>query len=73
MEEFANGATQVTIKLKNNSTIRNVLISNCKSIIAVRGYKDLPFSLNEISDIYQTEEDKNPIKRDEWYYWDDWV
>ena len=68
MDEFSNGGTQVTIRLKNGKTFEKVLISNCKWIIAIRGYSDLPFSLDSIDDIYQTEQDKNPSERGNWNF-----
>jgi len=72
MTEFANGGTQVSIKAIDGKTYHNILISNSSYIIAMRGYKDLPFALAEIVDIYQTDDDKNPKERGGWDYWDDW-
>ena len=72
MEEFANGGTQVTVKLKDGKLILGVLISSCTYIIAARGHKDLPFKLDDIDDIFQSEEDKNPRERGGWFYWDNW-
>ena len=73
--EFANGGMQVTIKIKNGIMYQQVLISNCMHIIAIKGYKDLPFTLDDIADIFQTEEDKKLTKKEfneqgGWYYWD---
>jgi hypothetical protein len=42
-------------------------------IIAIRGYKDLPFNIEGISSIYQTEDDIIPTERDNWDYWDRFV
>ena len=72
MEEFANGATQVTISLKGGRIINQVLLSQSKYIIAIRGYKDLPFNIEDITDIYQRDDDKNPVNRGGWDYWDKW-
>lgn len=72
MEEFANGATQVSVRLKSGKIISKILISDFTYIIAARGYKDLPFSLDDIETIFQTEEDKNPKERGKWYFWDRW-
>ena len=72
MESFANGGTQVSVKLQDGREVGKVLISNSMYPVAVRGYKDLPFSVDEITDIFQTEEDKNPKQRGEWEFWDDW-
>jgi hypothetical protein len=72
MSEFANGATQVSIVTKNGTVYREILISNSSWIIAMRGQKELPFSQDDIADIYQSAEDKNPKKRGNWFFWDDW-
>jgi hypothetical protein len=72
LEQFANGGTQVTVKLKNGSIHRQVLISNSTWIVAMRDQDDLPFEPAEIEDIFQNEEDKNPKERGGWKFWDDW-
>ncbi len=68
MIEFANGGTQTSIILKNGEVFYGVLISNSKWIIAIRGYKKLPFKIGDIEEIYQIDDDKNPKKRGEWTY-----
>jgi len=70
--EFANGGAQATIELKNGKVFKEALISNSMAIIAMRGFSMLPFEVEEISDIYQTEEDKNPKERGGWEFWDQW-
>lgn len=72
MEEFANGATQVSVTLRNGKVFNGLLISACQYIVAARGYTDLPFDLEEIEFISQTEDDKNPKERGNWVYWDKW-
>lgn len=72
MEEFANGATQVRILLQNGEIIKDVLISQCKYIIAIRGCSELPFKTDEIKDIFQHSDDIDPKERGGWNYWDDW-
>jgi PHD/YefM family antitoxin component YafN of YafNO toxin-antitoxin module len=72
MEEFANGATQVTIITGDGRTHSAVLISGSRYIIAMRGAADLPFSPDAIVEVRQTEEDKNPKQRGGWQYWDQW-
>lgn len=72
IEEFANGGAQVTIKIKNGAVFEKVLISNSMWLVAARGYKDLPFAIDDIVEIYQTEEDKNPSQRGNWEFWDEW-
>jgi len=71
MEEFANGATQVSVKLKNGKIYNQLLVSNSTWIIAMRGFASLPFSILDIDDVFQTDEDKNPNKRNEWTFWRD--
>ena len=73
MEEFANGATQVTIIAKDGQKHPAVLISGGRYIVAMRGVVDLPFSPDAIADIIQTDEDKNPRQRGGWQYWDQWA
>lgn len=72
MVEFANGATQVSVELVNGEVIHGVLISNSTYIIAARGYKDLPFAISEIANIFQLDDDENPDNHGGWDYWDDW-
>jgi hypothetical protein len=69
-EEFANGATQVSLKLKDGTLFKQVLISNSEWIIAIRGYSELPFDPSQIDDAFQTDEDKNPKKHGGWDFWD---
>ncbi len=71
-EEFANGGAQATIKLIDGRVFNKALISNSSAIVALRGHKELPFKMSEISDIYQTEDDKNPKEKGNWEYWDEW-
>jgi hypothetical protein len=71
-KEFANGGLQVSVKIKNGHIFNKILISNYKWIVAARGYKDLPFKVNEISEIFQTDEDIDPAERGGWDYWDNW-
>ena len=70
--EFANGAAQATVLLKDGRKFHKVLISNSTALIAMRGYKDLPFNTQEISDIFQTEEDIDPKETGGWEFWDKW-
>lgn len=72
MQEFANGATQVTVVLKNGTEISEILISDATYIVAARGYEELPFEISAIKDIKQNEVDKNPIRHGDWYFWDKW-
>lgn len=71
-KEFANGAAQATVILDDGRVFKKALISNSKAIIALRGYTDLPFTIGEIQEIYQTEEDLNPKDISNWQFWDEW-
>ena len=71
-EEFAIGGMQVSIRTRDGKVFKNILISNCMYIVAMRGFKSLPFDISDISDIFQTDEDKNPKDRGGWDYWDTW-
>jgi hypothetical protein len=73
--QFCDGGKQVHILTKDGAIYKQVLISNSMYVIAINGYKDLPFGLDDIADIYQTEEDENITrkefdKQENWYYWD---
>jgi hypothetical protein len=72
LTEFANGAMKVSVLLKDGRQIPDVLLSDARYIVAVRGYLDLPFRLEEIAEIYQSDDDRNPKQRSGWKYWDDW-
>ena len=72
LEEFANGGAQATARLKDGRIFSGLLISNSKAIVALRGYADLPFSPNDIEDLYQTDEDKKPKEKGNWQFWDKW-
>ena len=71
-DEFALGGMQVTIRLRDGRVYKKILISNCQYIVAIRGFDILPFSLSDIDDIYQSDEDKNPSEKGNWKYWDEW-
>ena len=70
LQEFADGATQVSIELKDGRVFRKVLILNATYIVAARGRRDLPLEIAEIRNIFQFSEDKNPAQRDGWEFWD---
>ncbi len=71
-EEFAIGGAQATIRLKDGRIFEQALLSNCTWIIAMRGFKDLPFKVEDIEDIYQKGGDRNPGRGGDWDFWDDW-
>ncbi len=72
MEEFANGATQVSAHLLDGRVFSGILISAATYIVAARGFGDLPFKPDEIATVFQTTDDKNPAMRGGWQFWDDW-
>jgi len=72
-KEFANGASQATVILKNHAVLGGILISDGSYIVAMRNETDLPFIIDEIIDIYQAPEDEKPAIKDGWIFWDDWV
>jgi hypothetical protein len=72
MEEFANGAAQVSVRLRDKREFHQIWITGSAHVAAMRGYKDLPFALEDIEEIYQSDEDRNPKARGNWDFWDDW-
>ncbi len=71
-EEFANGGAQASVRLKGGRVFGSILVSNSTFLVAARGFTDLPFKVEEIEAIFQTDEDRNPKDRGGWDYWDDW-
>ncbi len=72
LREFANGGMQVTIVTKDGRVHSGVLISACRYIVAMRDHDDLPFSPQDISEVYQTDEDRDPKPGGRWRWWDEW-
>ncbi len=72
MVEFANGGTQVSVRLGDGRVFGGILISNATHPVAMRGFKDLPFSLDDVVEIFQAPEDQDPRHRGNWDFWDDW-
>ncbi|VVM22014.1 hypothetical protein [bacterium endosymbiont of Bathymodiolus sp. 5 South] len=70
--EFANGGAQVTIRTKDGDIYEKILISNCMWIVAMAGYNELPFKIDDIIEIYQTGNDKNPKQKIDWFFFDKW-
>jgi hypothetical protein len=70
LEEFAGGATQVSIELKDGRVFRKVLILSSMHIVAARGLKYLPFEMDDIRNIFQFADDRTPAQRDGWEFWD---
>jgi len=72
LEEFANGGAQCHVRLKDGTVHSGLLVSNATAIIAMRGHHDLPFSLDSVSSLFQTAEDRSPTVRGNWEYFDAW-
>jgi hypothetical protein len=73
LDEFANGGAQCHAELQDGQIHSGLLISNSTAIIAMRGYETLPFKVEAIARLFQTEEDKNPPKRAGWVFFDKWT
>ena len=71
-EEFANGAAQCHARLRNGCVHSGLLVSNATAIIAMRGCTSLPFAVEAIAELFQEEEDKRPVMRGGWQYFDEW-
>jgi hypothetical protein len=72
LEEFANGGAQCHVRLRSGLIQEGVLVSNSTAIVAMRGQKDLPFAIDDIEELFQTDDDRSPTKRGDWSYFDDW-
>lgn len=72
-EKFANGGSQATAVLKDGRIIGGLLVSNSSAVVAALGHTQPPFAMTEITDLYQTDEDKHPQERGGWHCWDDWA
>jgi hypothetical protein len=46
LKEFANGGAQCHVRLKDGTVHSGLLVSNATAIIAMRGHRDLPFSVD---------------------------
>jgi len=72
LEEFANGGVQCHVRLKDSSIHPGVLISNATAAIAMRGQSALPFQINDIAELYQTDEDCSPQQCGNWQFFNEW-
>ena len=73
LEEFANGGSQCHVRLKDGTVHSGLLVSNATAIIAMRGQRDLPFSVDSVAVLFQTDEDRSPVVRGNWEYFDAWA
>jgi hypothetical protein len=71
LDEFANGAAQCHAQLKDGKIVGGLLLSNATAIIAMREQIKLPFAVAEIYRLFQIEEDKLPVLRNNWQFFDD--
>ena len=72
LEEFADGAAQCHAQLKGGAVVSGLLISNATAIIAMREHTELPFEVEAIERLFQSEEDPSPTHRAGWTYFDVW-
>jgi len=72
LQEFANGGAQCHARLRDGTSQPGILISNATAIIAMRGQNALPFPIDEITEVYQTDDDCSPIQRGDWKFFDEW-
>ena len=73
LQEFANGGAQCHVRLKDGTVHANVLVSNSTAIIAMRGESQLPFSVADVAELFQDDEDRSPEQRANWLYFDSWT
>lgn len=72
LQEFANGGAQCHARLRNSTIRPGILVSNASAIIAMRGQNELPFSIDEITELYQTDDDCSPKQHGIWKFFDEW-
>ena len=72
LAEFANGGAQCHAELRDGSVHAGLLISGATAIIAMRGHTSLPFPVESIARLFQMGEDRNPVQRGGWDYFDVW-
>jgi hypothetical protein len=72
LREFVNGGAQCHARLRDGTFQPGILISNATAIIAMRNQNSLPFSIDDIAEFYQTDDDCSPIQRGDWKFFDEW-
>ena len=72
LSEFANGGTQCHARLRSGQVYGGLLLSVGTYIIAMRGHRDLPFTVDDIDMLFQADDDESPTQRGGWEFWDDW-
>jgi hypothetical protein len=73
LDEFANGAAQCHVRLSDGSVHSGVLVSNAIAIIAMRGHSELPFPVDSVVALFQTDADRTPTARGGWEFFDAWA
>ena len=73
LHEFANGGAQCHARLKDGTVHSGLLVSNATAIIAMRGHHDLPFAVDSVALLFQTDEDRSPKVRGDWEFFDAWT
>jgi hypothetical protein len=71
--EFANGGAQCHVRLRDGRLLPGVLVSNSTAIVAMRGFKDLPFRVEDIQALEQLDDDAAPSTRADWHFFDNWA
>ena len=71
-EDFANGGAVCHVRLADGTVHAGVLLSNALAIIAMRGHDELPFAVADVSELFQTDEDRAPAERGNWKFFDEW-
>lgn len=69
--EFKNWASFVTVELNNGKIFEGVLLIDCKYVVSVEGYDDLPFLPAEVVKAYQTSQDLKRRSKSSWTFWYD--
>jgi hypothetical protein len=71
--EFASGAAQCHARLKSGSIVSGLLICGGVAIGAMKNEVELPFSVSEVDEIFQTADDESPSQRGGWQFFDEWA
>ncbi len=71
--EFASGGAQCHVRLSDGTVLSGVLISNASAIIAMREHSELPFSVDSVVALFQTDADRSPETRGNWEFFDEWT
>jgi|APAra7269096661_1048516.scaffolds.fasta_scaffold00053_34 hypothetical protein len=70
-EEFASGAAQCRARLRDGSSIEG-LLCNGSALIARQAQAVLPFRMEDVDSLFQTDEDRTNYKRTGWVFFDEW-